>query len=291
MRVGRVLLAGDAAHLVSPFGARGLNSGVADAENAAWKIAYVRPRLGAGRAAGQLPRRAARGGPGEPRGHHRDHGLPGPAGRGRARRRAEVLAGAAARPAARAQVDSGRLAEPFWYVDSPLTTPTRTARSPAARRAGRSRPPAPGVLLPDAPVDRATAPDARRCAGAGPRRIPAAGHATVSTLAAARRRRRRRTAAGRSGCWRLAEIDPDGALGRRPGRAARRGLDRPPGRARRRRARRPTVDRRQPRARWTGPARDTEGEPPWRTTGDPVRSRRSGTPSTAGPTAGSTTRS
>jgi pentachlorophenol monooxygenase/3-(3-hydroxy-phenyl)propionate hydroxylase len=41
MRVGRVLLAGDAAHLVSPFGARGLNSGVADAENAAWKIAHV----------------------------------------------------------------------------------------------------------------------------------------------------------------------------------------------------------------------------------------------------------
>ena len=41
MRVGRVLVAGDAAHLVSPFGARGLNSGVADAENAAWKIAYA----------------------------------------------------------------------------------------------------------------------------------------------------------------------------------------------------------------------------------------------------------
>ena len=41
MRVGRVLLAGDAAHLMSPFGARGLNSGVADAENAAWKLAFV----------------------------------------------------------------------------------------------------------------------------------------------------------------------------------------------------------------------------------------------------------
>ncbi|HUR73422.1 MAG TPA: FAD-dependent monooxygenase, partial [Sporichthya sp.] len=41
MRVGRVLLAGDAAHLVAPFGARGLNSGVADAENAAWKLAAV----------------------------------------------------------------------------------------------------------------------------------------------------------------------------------------------------------------------------------------------------------
>jgi 2-polyprenyl-6-methoxyphenol hydroxylase-like FAD-dependent oxidoreductase len=36
MRVGRVLLAGDCAHLVAPFGARGLNSGVLDAENAAW---------------------------------------------------------------------------------------------------------------------------------------------------------------------------------------------------------------------------------------------------------------
>ena len=41
MRVGRVLLAGDLAHLVAPFGARGLNSGVQDAENAAWKMAFV----------------------------------------------------------------------------------------------------------------------------------------------------------------------------------------------------------------------------------------------------------
>jgi 3-(3-hydroxy-phenyl)propionate hydroxylase len=40
-RSGRVLLAGDAAHVMSPFGARGLNSGVADAENLAWKLARV----------------------------------------------------------------------------------------------------------------------------------------------------------------------------------------------------------------------------------------------------------
>jgi 2-polyprenyl-6-methoxyphenol hydroxylase-like FAD-dependent oxidoreductase len=40
-RVERVFLAGDAAHVMSPFGARGLNSGVADAENLAWKIAWV----------------------------------------------------------------------------------------------------------------------------------------------------------------------------------------------------------------------------------------------------------
>ena len=40
-RHGRVLFAGDSAHLVSPFGARGANSGVQDAENLAWKLALV----------------------------------------------------------------------------------------------------------------------------------------------------------------------------------------------------------------------------------------------------------
>lgn len=38
---GRVIFAGDAAHQVSPFGARGANSGVQDAENIAWKLAAV----------------------------------------------------------------------------------------------------------------------------------------------------------------------------------------------------------------------------------------------------------
>jgi 3-(3-hydroxy-phenyl)propionate hydroxylase len=40
-RHGRVLFAGDSAHGVSPFGARGANSGVQDAENLAWKLARV----------------------------------------------------------------------------------------------------------------------------------------------------------------------------------------------------------------------------------------------------------
>jgi 3-(3-hydroxy-phenyl)propionate hydroxylase len=40
-RHGRVLFAGDAAHRVSPFGARGANSGVQDAENLAWKLTAV----------------------------------------------------------------------------------------------------------------------------------------------------------------------------------------------------------------------------------------------------------
>ncbi len=40
-RHGRVIFAGDAAHGVSPFGARGANSGIQDAENLAWKLACV----------------------------------------------------------------------------------------------------------------------------------------------------------------------------------------------------------------------------------------------------------
>ncbi|MEL7202624.1 MAG: FAD-dependent oxidoreductase [Pseudomonadota bacterium] len=40
-RHGRVFFAGDSAHQVSPFGARGANSGVQDAENLAWKLDLV----------------------------------------------------------------------------------------------------------------------------------------------------------------------------------------------------------------------------------------------------------
>jgi 3-(3-hydroxy-phenyl)propionate hydroxylase len=40
-RHGRVLFAGDAAHQVSPFGARGANSGIQDADNLGWKLKAV----------------------------------------------------------------------------------------------------------------------------------------------------------------------------------------------------------------------------------------------------------
>jgi 2-polyprenyl-6-methoxyphenol hydroxylase-like FAD-dependent oxidoreductase len=40
-RQGRVLLAGDAAHIHSPAGGQGMNTGIQDAYNLAWKLAYV----------------------------------------------------------------------------------------------------------------------------------------------------------------------------------------------------------------------------------------------------------
>jgi 3-(3-hydroxy-phenyl)propionate hydroxylase len=49
-RHGRVFFIGDAAHVVSPFGARGGNSGIQDAYNLGWKLALVR----AGRAPAAL---------------------------------------------------------------------------------------------------------------------------------------------------------------------------------------------------------------------------------------------
>ena len=38
---GRIIFAGDSAHVVSPFGARGCNGGLADAENLGWKLDLV----------------------------------------------------------------------------------------------------------------------------------------------------------------------------------------------------------------------------------------------------------
>lgn len=40
-RVGRCFLAGDSAHIHSPAGAQGMNTGLQDAYNLAWKLAYV----------------------------------------------------------------------------------------------------------------------------------------------------------------------------------------------------------------------------------------------------------
>ncbi|WP_207782277.1 FAD-dependent monooxygenase [Phytoactinopolyspora limicola] len=152
MRVGRVLLAGDCAHVMAPFGARGLNSGVGDAENAAWKLAFVlngwaRETLletyHTERHAAALENLDVTTATMNFLVPHDDE---------QRRIRLDTLERAAHDPRARAAVDSGRLAEPFWYVDSPLTTPDPSRPFAERPERGAVPPAAPGVLLPDLPV-------------------------------------------------------------------------------------------------------------------------------------------
>jgi 3-(3-hydroxy-phenyl)propionate hydroxylase len=151
--VGRVLLAGDAAHLVAPFGARGLNSGVQDAENAAWKVAFARRGWGAGDRlleSYHTERHAAARENLEVTTRTMDFLVPRDPQA--ARHRQEVLDRAAHDPSAHSTVDSGRLAEPYWYPDSPLSTPDPSRPAPTRPARGQTPVPAPGVLVPDFPV-------------------------------------------------------------------------------------------------------------------------------------------
>lgn len=153
MRVGRVLLAGDAAHVMSPFGARGLNSGIQDAENAAWKIAYERAGLAGPALLDSYDAErhaAAQENLAVTRATMRF--LVPQTESERAYRRS-VLAASVHDADARARIDSGKLAEPFWYLDSPLTTPAPAERLATFPRVpGIARPPLAGVLCPDAPM-------------------------------------------------------------------------------------------------------------------------------------------
>src|SRR3546814_17082886 len=63
--------------------------------------------------------------------------------------RRRVLEAARHDPMSRAEVDSGRLAEPFWYSDSPLTTPSVDRPASGRPSRGTTPPCAPGVLIPE----------------------------------------------------------------------------------------------------------------------------------------------
>ncbi|GII93918.1 hypothetical protein Ssi02_41490 [Sinosporangium siamense] len=84
-RTGRVLLAGDAAHIHPPTGGQGLNLGLQDAFNLGWKLAAEVGGVGTGGAAGQLSRRTAPRGGRRTRQHPRADGAAvrraGPPGR------------------------------------------------------------------------------------------------------------------------------------------------------------------------------------------------------------------
>lgn len=120
---GRVLFVGDAAHQVSPFGARGANSGIQDADNLSWKLKLVM--------AGQAPATLLDSYH-EERSYAADENLLNstrstdfitPKSATSKTFRNAVLSLAGKYPFARALVNSGRLSVPSWLADSRLNTP------------------------------------------------------------------------------------------------------------------------------------------------------------------------
>ena len=142
-RVGRVLFAGDAAHGVSPFGARGANSGVQDADNLGWKLALV--------SAGQAPDALLDSYASEREQAADENILQStratdfitPKSEVSRLFRDAVLDLARDHPFARTLVNSGRLSVPTTLDGSPLNTPD------SAHFEGRMRP---GAAAADAPV-------------------------------------------------------------------------------------------------------------------------------------------
>jgi 3-(3-hydroxy-phenyl)propionate hydroxylase len=142
---GRVVFVGDAAHVVSPFGARGGNAAVADADNLAWKLALV--------LRGEAPESLIDSYCSERRAASREnirHSTRStdfitpkfPAAR---HFRDATLSLARDFPFARALINSGRLSVPTSQPGSPLDTPD------ADTDWGRG--PGPGQAMVDAPLE------------------------------------------------------------------------------------------------------------------------------------------
>jgi 3-(3-hydroxy-phenyl)propionate hydroxylase len=121
-RHGRVLFAGDAAHLVSPFGARGANSGIQDVDNLVWKLRLV--------LTGHAPERlldtydSERTAAADENIRHSTRATDFITPKSAISRtfRDAVLGLASDHPFARSLVNSGRLSTPAVLADSPLNT-------------------------------------------------------------------------------------------------------------------------------------------------------------------------
>jgi 3-(3-hydroxy-phenyl)propionate hydroxylase len=140
---GRVIFVGDAAHQVSPFGARGGNSGLQDVDNLVWKLARV--------IRGESPASLLASYDAE-RGTATDDNIANstratdfmtPKSKAARGLREAVLGLAGEVPAMRALVNSGRLSVPTWLTASPLITPDVDAFQGWMR---------PGAPADDAPV-------------------------------------------------------------------------------------------------------------------------------------------
>lgn len=143
-RHGRVLFAGDAAHQVSPFGARGANSGIQDADNLGWKLALVVEGHAPDALLDSYDLERVHGADENILNSTRATDFITPKSNASKVLRDAVLTLARTLPFARAIVNSGRLSVPCVYDGSPLNG------ADCAEMPERTRP---GSPCPDAPTD------------------------------------------------------------------------------------------------------------------------------------------
>ena len=149
-RHGRVLFVGDAAHQVSPFGARGANSGIQDTDNLAWKLGLVLDGLAPEALLDSYSDERVAAADENLLNSTRSTDFITPKSQASQDLRNAVLTLAGEHAFARALVNSGRLSVPAHLRGSALNTPDRGADTfdPACRMA-------PGSPLDDAPVQDA----------------------------------------------------------------------------------------------------------------------------------------
>jgi 3-(3-hydroxy-phenyl)propionate hydroxylase len=122
-RHGRLLFVGDAAHQVSPFGARGANSGIQDTDNLVWKLALVVQGRAPEALLDSYDRERTAAADENLLNSTRATDFMTPKSKLARTLRDAVLSLAAEVPAGRALVNSGRLSVPSTLHDSPLNTP------------------------------------------------------------------------------------------------------------------------------------------------------------------------
>jgi 3-(3-hydroxy-phenyl)propionate hydroxylase len=143
---GRVIFAGDAAHQVSPFGARGANSGLEDAENLAWKLDRVLRKASPETLLDSYHIERSAAADENIRESTRSTDFMAPNSHQEARLRKAVLSLAAETEFGKRMINAGRLSTPSVY-ETPLSTV-----DDGAWRGG----PRPGASMPDAPMATAS---------------------------------------------------------------------------------------------------------------------------------------
>src|SRR6201995_2641718 len=145
---GRVIFAGDAAHQVSPFGARGANSGLEDAENIAWKLDRILRKVSPESLLESYHIERSAAADENIRESTRSTDFMAPSTKQEARLRKAVLALAKDTEFGKRMVNGGRLSVPSIY-DTPLSTADADSW-----RGG----PRPGASMLDAPMSERGVP-------------------------------------------------------------------------------------------------------------------------------------